>query len=205
MTLYRREIIKLGAIAGLISLSGCEGDFSMETRETSTPTPKPKTPFEATEPEMFSKIDRQNLEGTIHRLVNDERRKHNLDLLGFNEDLAYIARTKSRDMGVKGYYAHKEPDGDTHIDRLREYGYDWQHTTENLEKTSADPDASILKIAKRAVNDWMESPPHRENILIPSFNVEGIGAYVTEDYTIYITQIFDEILDQTPSNRIRQD
>lgn len=195
MTTYgRREIIKVGITAGLIGLSGCEGSFPRETEKTPTSTPKPMTPFDATEPEKFSKIDHQDLEQTIHRLVNDERRKHGLDSLGYNEELAYIARTKSRDMAVKGYFAHKEPDGDMYTDRLREYGYDWQHTSENLMKSFTEHDTPISEIAKRVVNGWMGSPPHREKILVPSFNVQGIGAYVNDDYTIYVTQIFDEIL-----------
>lgn len=173
--------------------------------ETSTRTPKPMTPFDATEPEMFSKVNRKNLEGKIHRLVNHERKEHGLDSLEFNDKLAYVARIRSQDMAVKGYFAHTEPDGDTYKDRLREYGYDWQYTTENIAKPSAEPDTPIIKTAERVVNGWMGSPPHRENILIPGFNVEGIGAYVTDDYTIYITQIFDEILHQTSTKRTNRD
>lgn len=205
MPIYRREIIQLGATAGLVSLSGCETSFPSETLETATQKPKPKTPFDATEPEMFSKVDRKNLEGTIHQLVNDERKEHDLNSLGFNEDLAYIARIRSQDMAVNGYFGHEEPDGDTFRDRLREYGYEGQNTAENLVKPSAEPDTPIVKTAKRAVSGWMKSPPHRENILIPSFNVEGIGAYVTEDYTIYITQIFDEKLHHIPQNQGHRD
>lgn len=192
MSIYRREILKLGTIAGLISISGCEGGLPKEMHETSTPTLKPMTPFDATEPEKFSKSDRKNLEETIHRMVNDERMEHDLDSLEFNEELAYIARIRSQDMAVKDYFAHEEPDGETYMDRLREYGYDWRYTSENLVKPSVEPDTPVSTIAKRAVSGWMASPPHRENILIPGFNVEGIGAYVTDDYTIYITQIFDE-------------
>lgn len=199
MSIYRRKFIIFGIISGLISLSGCEGSFPGGTEETPSPTPKPMTPFDATEPEMFSKDDRQKLEITIHQLVNEERREHNLNSLGFNEDLTYIARTKSRDMAVKGYYAHKEPDGDMYTDRLREYGYDWQHTSENLMKSVTEPDTAIFEIAKRVVNGWMTSPPHREKILIPSFNVQGIGVYVNGQYTIYTTQIFDERLQTNPS------
>lgn len=199
MSTYRRKFIIFGIISGLISLSGCDGSFPGRTEETPSPTPKPMTPFDATEPEMFSKDDRQKLEITIHQLVNEERREHNLNSLGFNEDLTYIARTKSRDMAVKGYYAHKEPDGDMYTDRLREYGYDWQHTSENLMKSATEPDTAIFEIAKRVVNGWMTSPPHREKILIPSFNVQGIGVYVNGQYTIYTTQIFDERLQTNPS------
>lgn len=198
MRTHRRKFIKGGAIVCLISLSGCEGSFPSETGATNTPTPKPMTPFDATEPETFSEVDRKNLEGAIHQLVNDERKEHDLDSLEFNGDLAYVARIRSQDMAVKGYFAHEEPDGDTYKDRLSEYGYDWQHSTENLAKPSSEPDTPILRIATRVVNGWMGSPPHREKILVPSFNVQGIGAYVNDDCTIYVTQIFDEILKTNP-------
>lgn len=198
MPIYRRRIIKGGIIACLTSLAGCQSDFPREMDDTATPTPKPMTPFDGTEPETFSDVDRQNLERTIHRLVNDRRNEHDLHPLDFDEELAYIARTKSRDMAIKGYYSHKEPDGDTFTDRLREYGYDWQYTSENLEKHYAERNTPISEIAKRAVSSWMRSQPHRENMLLPSFNVQGIGAYVNEDYTVYITQLFDEIRKTPP-------
>lgn len=200
MPIYRRKIIKGAVIPALVSLSGCEGSFPSEMEETTISSPKPMTPFDATEPETFSKVNRQDLELTIHHLVNDERSEQDIDSLGFNEDLAYIARTRSRDMAVKGYFAHTEPDGDTYIDRLREYGYDSEHSGENLAKPTAEPGTNIQKIAKRTVTSWMGSPTHRENMMKPSFNLQGIGAYVTDNNEIYITQIFDGKLHQISAN-----
>lgn len=190
----RREFVRATmAVSASISLAGC--DSSLQVRggqQTATRTPKPMTPFDATEPETFTEAQRQDLERRIHDLVNAERRKNGHSPLGFNKHLAYIARTHSRDMGVKGYFAHKEPDGDRLTDRLDRYGYESEHSAENIVRPSATPDTPLSRIAELAVRGWMASPSHREQILVPSYTVEGIGAYVTSDYTVYVTEILDE-------------
>lgn len=94
-------------------------------------------------------------------------------------------------MGEKGYFSHTEPDGDTYIDKLEEYGYDWDLTTENIVQPHVMPNTSIPVIAERAVYALMNSSSHRKAILYPHYNLEGIGVYVTSDYTVYVTQIFD--------------
>lgn len=188
----RRVFLRYSAI-GVTSLSGCGEKFlGQEKEEDVTSTPKPKVRFDATAPESFTESERKSLESRVHDLVNRKRRKYGFEPLKFNEDLAYIARTHSRDMAINGYFAHTEPDGDGLRDRLEEYGYNWEHTSENIVKPSTNPDITISLIAERAVSQWMNSPPHREQILVPSYNLEGIGAYVKSHYSIYITQIFDE-------------
>ncbi len=36
------------------------------------------------------------------------------------------------------------------------------------------------------MDDWMQSPGHRENILMPSFTHIGIGAYQSGGHTYYV-------------------
>lgn len=190
----RREFLRAFSFVSVgMALSGCNSSPRVtEWKQTQTSTPKPMTPFDATEPDTFEEEERDALEHQIHNLINTERHKRDLPPLEFNENLTYVARTKSRDMAVKGYFAHTEPDGDSHTDRLENYGYDWETTAENLVQPHATPDTAISVIAKRAVQALMTSPHHREQILHPHYNLEGIGVYVTSNYTIYVTQIFDE-------------
>jgi uncharacterized protein YkwD len=48
---------------------------------------------------------------------------------------------------------------------------------------------SYEQIAESTVDGWMKSPNHKENILEPSWQSEGIGIFAT-DYMVYITQNF---------------
>ena len=46
------------------------------------------------------------------------------------------------------------------------------------------------EIAIVAVEGWMNSQGHRENILDPSYDRAGIGVAIAEDDRVYITQNF---------------
>ena len=48
---------------------------------------------------------------------------------------------------------------------------------------------SYEQIAESTVDGWMKSPNHKENILTPAWQSEGIGISAT-DYKVYITQNF---------------
>lgn len=48
----------------------------------------------------------------------------------------------------------------------------------------------IDRISTNAVNDLMNSTGHRKNILNPNYQVEGIGVFVDENGTVYVTQEF---------------
>jgi len=46
------------------------------------------------------------------------------------------------------------------------------------------------ELAKAAVKSWMDSPPHRENILNPIYQNTGVGLDLTGDDELYFTQDF---------------
>jgi len=46
------------------------------------------------------------------------------------------------------------------------------------------------KVSSRAVNSLMNSSGHRKNILNPEYELEGIGIFVDENGTVYLTQEF---------------
>jgi len=46
------------------------------------------------------------------------------------------------------------------------------------------------ELSESIVDGWMDSPGHRENILTPNFDREGVGIVKTGDSKIYITQNF---------------
>ena len=48
----------------------------------------------------------------------------------------------------------------------------------------------LEELASLAVNWWMDSPDHRENILNGSYDVQGIGVAISLDERVYVTQNF---------------
>ena len=64
-----------------------------------------------------------------------------------------------------------------------------RYQTRNGEVISKDY-YSMEELASLAVNWWMDSPGHRENILNGSYGVEGIGVATSEDERVYVTQNF---------------
>lgn len=160
-------------------------------------------------------IDAQVLEAQIHELVNAERASQGLSELGWDADLAAVARAHSLDMSARGYFAHINPEGEGPLERCREAGFavrkiptgDFQYRlgcAENLfqgsiEKTrwyaegtySHSDYYTVEELAGQCVAAWMESPGHRENILTPYWLAEGIGIVIAPDGKVYVTQNFN--------------
>jgi uncharacterized protein YkwD len=110
-------------------------------------------------------------------LINAERRTHGLARLRLDRRLSAAARDHSRDMVRRGYFAHDSPDGLSPAQRVGGTGYlrgsrSWL-VGENLAWGWHGRET-----AARIVRAWMHSPPHREEILEPSFRDVGIGAVV---------------------------
>jgi uncharacterized protein YkwD len=66
---------------------------------------------------------------------------------------------------------------------------------ENLARRTA---GSAEKWATAVVNGWMESPPHRKNIVSDRFRYIGVGIVTCSDRLIYATQVFSSEPGQTP-------
>jgi uncharacterized protein YkwD len=107
-------------------------------------------------------------------LINAERRGHNLRPLRLNQRLSKAAQDHSRDMVRRRYFSHTTPDGSSFVQRIRGAGYLRAARTwivgENL-----GWGWRRLGTAAQIVRAWMNSPPHREEILRPSFREAGIG------------------------------
>lgn len=129
----------------------------------------------------------ERAEQAIHELVNEER-DHQTVKLRYSGRLGEVARGHSKDMAENGYFSHTAPGGQTLQDRYERYGISCSRGGENIYRTSSTgigPDA----LARNAVESWMNSAGHRENIMRNQFSEEGIGVYYGEDY-VYVTQDF---------------
>lgn len=118
-------------------------------------------------------------------LTNYERSQNGLPPLSLNDALTNAAKKKSAHMFLHNYWAHFAPDGTSPWDFIRGEGYDYSYAGENLAKgftTSYD-----------AVQAWMKSPTHRENILSDKYTEVGFSieeGRLTGENTVLIVQEF---------------
>ena len=123
-------------------------------------------------------IDEQSaaeIESSVYCLINEERATAGLAAVAPNSKLRDAAAHHSSDMVSAGYFAHTSPAGESFIDRITASGYmqgarSWL-VGENLVWGSGD-----LGTPASMVEAWMNSPPHRANILRSQFREVGVAA-----------------------------
>jgi len=126
---------------------------------------------------------RPNLETQMIALVNEERSKRGLPQLIPDPELTAVARAHSRDMFVRGYFAHIDLEGKNPFDRMKDANIHFLNAGENLAL------AQTLDIAH---TNLMNSPGHRANILLPGFGHVGIGILDGGYYGLMISQEFKD-------------
>ena len=116
----------------------------------------------------------QALDGQILTRLNATRAAHGLRPLVVSDELENAAVTHSRDLIQAGVFQHDSPDGTSFVQRLKHFyspsGYSSWTAGENLLYNTADIDAET------AIRAWLDSPPHRENMLNPDWREVGIGS-----------------------------
>ena len=135
----------------------------------------------------------------VIRLTNAQRAANGLSALSENSALNSAALAKGNDMLAKGYWAHFAPDGTSPWSFFLNFGYKYRYAGENLARDF--PDAST------AVNAWMNSPTHKENILNPNYKEIGIGVVegnLAGTETTVIVQFFGSPLSGEPSISVAQ-
>ncbi|MDR3209682.1 MAG: CAP domain-containing protein [Oscillospiraceae bacterium] len=121
-------------------------------------------------------------EQIIFELTNAFRAFNGLAPLTWNDQLAKAARAHSEDMAVKGYFDHDSPDGRGLRERLDAVGYRWYTAGENI--------IAGYSNGVSAVDGWINSEEHRENMLKRGFEEIGVGWVIGGDYGKYGTQDF---------------
>lgn len=134
----------------------------------------------------------RNLSAQVLDLVNAERAKHGCPPLQIDAKLERAAERQSQEMATQDFVSHTDPDGTTPGQRVHDTGYIFQMIGENIEAGS--------DTAEDAVDQWMQSPGHRANILTCAYRETGIAVYGLDDrqpvsnraepYRYYWTQVF---------------
>ena len=120
----------------------------------------------------------------VFHLTNAFRAMHDLNILQWSELAAVTAHSHSQDMADNGYFDHTNLEGQSSGDRMREAGIFWLCSGENI--AAGYPDSI------ECFDGWVNSAGHRDNLLEPSFQNLGVGAYYNDnsEYMCYWTQNF---------------
>lgn len=108
----------------------------------------------------------EEAEERMLELVNEERASLGIKPLVMDERLQELARAHSKDMFIRGYFAHINPDGQDPFDRMEEWDIEFKAAGENL---------ALAPNVELAHEGLMNSPGHRANILTKEYGHIGIG------------------------------
>jgi uncharacterized protein YkwD len=99
--------------------------------------------------------------------VNQERQRRGRSLLKRDPAVAAVARAYSQLMCDRGFLSHTGPDGSTPQSRMVAGGVFFLGVGENLLAGATTPAG--------AMQSWMQSAPHRDNILLSAWTHLGVG------------------------------
>jgi uncharacterized protein YkwD len=122
-------------------------------------------------------LTQDQMESSVTCLINEERTSFGLRPVQPNSDLRQAALSHSNEMIDESYFEHTSPAGLTFIQRIQGTGYmrnarAWV-VGENLVWGTEN-----LSTPQALVTAWMNSPPHRENLLRARFREIGVAAVV---------------------------
>lgn len=112
-------------------------------------------------------------EKAVLTLINKQRTMRHLSALKFDPVMALLARNHNNDMIRRDYFSHDEPGGGkTYAQRVNSVLHEPGRNTlgENIVYGNGP-----YGTAQGLVTSWMNSPPHRANILNPAFHRTGLG------------------------------
>lgn len=114
-------------------------------------------------------------------LVNEYRSQNGLENLIPIKDLDTIAKTKAKDLESNNYFSHTSPTLGTPFEMLKQNRIGYEVAGENL--------AGNIN-SKKAVEAWINSKPHKENITNKNYKYTGVAVGESQTYGKIFVQIF---------------
>lgn len=115
------------------------------------------------------------------RLVNEEREKVGVSPLELDSTLTAAAQIRAKE--IIEVFDHTRPNGKACKTVLEELGYEGDYAGENISKGTFEEPESAMEL-------WMDSKGHRENILNPDYKYLGVGS----DFESESNGLFDDIV-----------
>jgi len=130
----------------------------------------------------FKAVDLDEHASEVFLLTNSERKKAGLPQFEQIPSLTKAARIRANELAIQ--YSHNRLDGQAFHTVYDEHGVEYRSGGENI--------AMGQKTPYEVVNDWMNSPGHRTNILNPNFRNLGVGVAIDADGQVYWSQNFTD-------------
>jgi uncharacterized protein YkwD len=170
---------KTGEVAAYITEKDIDSGI-VRRRIANAETAKTTSKFKFTEDQLL------DFEKQTFALINQERVEFGLQPIVWSDEVAKIARLHSENMAKYNFFSHTGIDGKMVNDRADLLGITkWTAIGENIAYNRG-----YQKPLECAVEKWMESPGHRENLLNDRWKESAIGIAVTANGTYYFTQVF---------------
>lgn len=122
----------------------------------------------------------QGEQETFH-LINEYRTQNGLEGLKVSSKLQKIAKIKAEDIVNNQYFSHRSPNLGTPFEMLKQNGVTYKIAGENLAGNISP---------EKAVEAWIHSPSHKENIVEEKFQYTGICVIESPIYGKVFVQLF---------------
>lgn len=116
----------------------------------------------------------------VYNLINEYRQENGLTDLKLRSDLNRLAKLKANDLAKGYYFEHISPKYGSIFDMMKENNIYYSVAGENLAGNVS---------SKKAVNCWINSPSHRDNILT-DYTYTGISVIEDNIYGKVFVQVF---------------
>ncbi|MBR2847432.1 MAG: S-layer homology domain-containing protein [Clostridia bacterium] len=127
---------------------------------------------------LIEKFDAET--DTVLEIVNEERAKKGYAALAIDATLQKAANQRAKELAEN--FSHERPDGTSATTVVSEFGVQCKMFGENI--------AMGQTSARQVMDEWLDSPAHRENILQQEYDKIGIGVYEDADGIKYWVQLF---------------
>ncbi len=134
-------------------------------------------------------IDTSTVSQSIVDRTNEFRKQNSLDGLKINSKLADTAAKFARYMAENEQYGH-HADGRTPAERATASGYDYCVVRENIAYLSNTGTVTESSLSEAFAQGWIDSPPHRENMLADFIAETGVAIASIDGVTFYAVQMF---------------
>lgn len=134
-----------------------------------------------------SSVSLSQYESQLFQLHNQQRAANGVQPFSIDSTLESIARQRAQNMAQSGSFSHYNSDGTTVFDMMNADGYRYTDGAENIHFNYGYSDSDSVQVA---MDSFMNSSPHRANILKASLRRIGIGIAHASDGKIYYSVVF---------------
>ncbi len=125
----------------------------------------------------------------IVKQTNEFRKSNQLDAVQRDEHLMQAAEDFAEFMARTDKYGHRA-NGMTPAQRAEAAGYDYCVVRENIAYRMNTGEVTADSLIEIFVQGWIDSPPHRENMLADYITHTGVAVATTDGVTYYAVQMF---------------